>query len=60
MTTSTRPRAAAGPAAKFGRHRLLPLHPTTVTAVQAYRQLRDRLFPRPRSQALLVFSAGTS
>lgn len=45
--------------AKIGRHRLLPLHPTTVTALQAYRRLRDQRFPRPRSQALLVSSAGT-
>jgi integrase/recombinase XerD len=45
--------------AKLGRHRLLPLHPTTVTAVQSYRQLRDQVFPRPRSQALLVSTAGT-
>jgi integrase len=45
--------------AKLGRHRLLPLHPTTVTAVQAYRQLRDRHFPRPHTQALLVSSTGT-
>jgi integrase len=45
--------------AKLGRHRLLPLHPTTVGAVQSYQQLRDRHFPRPRSQALLVSTAGT-
>ena len=45
--------------AKFGRHRLLPLHPTTVTAVQGYRQLRDQWFPRPASPALLVSAAGT-
>jgi len=45
--------------AKLGRHRLLPLHPTTVTALQAYRQLRDQRFPSPRSKALLVSSAGT-
>lgn len=45
--------------AKLGRHRLLPLHPTTVTALQDYRQLRDQHFPVPRSQALLVSSAGT-
>jgi integrase len=45
--------------AKLGKHRLLPLHPTTVTALQAYRQLRDRRFPRPASPALLVSSAGT-
>ena len=45
--------------AKLGKHRLLPLHPTTVTAMAAYRQLRDHQFPRPRSQALLVSAAGT-
>ena len=32
--------------AKLGKHRLLPLHATTVTALQAHRQLRDRRFPR--------------
>lgn len=45
--------------AKLGKHRLLPLHLTTVTALLAYRQLRDRRFPRPVSPALLVSSAGT-
>jgi integrase len=33
--------------AKLGKHRLLPLHPTTVTAVQGYRRLRDQAFPPP-------------
>jgi integrase/recombinase XerD len=45
--------------AKLGKHRLLPLHPTTVAAVQDYRQLRGQRFPRPVSEALLVSSAGT-
>lgn len=45
--------------AKLGKHRLLPLHPTTVTAVQDYQRLRDQVFPRPVSEALLVSSAGT-
>lgn len=45
--------------AKGGKHRLLPLHPTTVTAVQGYRQLRDQWFPRPASPALLLSAAGT-
>src|ERR1019366_3288619 len=34
---------------KLGKHRLLPLHPPTVTAVQDYRHLRDQRFPRPVS-----------
>jgi integrase/recombinase XerD len=45
--------------AKLGKHRLLPLHPTTVTAIQGYRRLRDQVFPRPASEALLVSAAGT-
>jgi integrase/recombinase XerD len=44
--------------AKFGKQRLLPLHPTTVTALQHYRRLRDQAFPRPASEALLVSRAG--
>jgi integrase/recombinase XerD len=45
--------------AKLGKHRLLPLHPTAVTALHSYRQARDQAFPRPVSGALLVSSAGT-
>jgi integrase len=45
--------------AKLGRHRLLPLHPATATALLAYQRLRDQRFPRSRGQALLVSSAGT-
>ena len=45
--------------AKLGKHRLIPLHPSTVTAVQDYRRLRDQVFPRPASGALLVSAAGT-
>jgi len=44
--------------AKFGKQRLLPLHPTTVTALQFYQRIRDQVFPRPRSEALLVSSTG--
>ena len=44
--------------AKFGKQRLLPLHPTTVTALQSYQQIRDQVFPRPCSDALLVSSTG--
>ncbi|MGH3121849.1 MAG: tyrosine-type recombinase/integrase, partial [Streptosporangiaceae bacterium] len=45
--------------AKFGRDRLLPLHPSAAGAVQDYRNLRDRAFPHPVSEALLVSSTGT-
>jgi integrase/recombinase XerD len=45
--------------AKLGKSRLVPLHPSTVTAVEDYRTHRDRVFPSPLSPALLVSSAGT-
>jgi integrase/recombinase XerD len=44
---------------KFGKSRLLPLHPSTATAVSAYRTVRDAAFPAPVSPALLVSQAGT-
>ena len=44
--------------AKFGKQRPLLLHPTTVTALQHYRRLRDEAFPRLASEALLVSSSG--
>lgn len=45
--------------AKFGRDRLLPLHPSAASAIQEYRDFRDQVFPRPVSEALLVSSTGT-
>jgi len=44
---------------KFGKTRLLPLHPTTVTALRAYLRLRDRLHPHPSTPALFISPAGT-
>jgi integrase/recombinase XerD len=45
--------------AKLGKHRLLPLQPSTVTAITAYRRLRDQSIPHQASAALLVSQAGT-
>jgi integrase/recombinase XerD len=44
---------------KFGKQRLLPLHPSTVAALSAYRAARDAWFPTSLSPALLVSQAGT-
>jgi integrase len=47
---------------KFGKSRLLPLHPSTATALRAYLQQRDRLLRARRlvdSGALLISNAGT-
>lgn len=44
---------------KFDKSRLLPLHPSTLAALGAYRAVRDACFPTPVSPALLVSQAGT-
>jgi integrase/recombinase XerD len=45
--------------AKFDRPRLVPLHPTTTTALHAYLGERDRLSPTAASAALFITSTGT-
>lgn len=43
---------------KFGKTRALPLHPSTVTALGEYLELRDRLYRRPKTPALFISSVG--
>ena len=44
---------------KFGKSRLLPLHPTTTAGLRQYLQDRDRLCPFPASDALFISTTGT-
>ena len=44
---------------KFGKHRKVPLHPSTLDALGVYGRLRDRAFPRPTTTSVLVSTAGT-
>ena len=44
---------------KFGKSRLVPLHPSTVAALRTYLQVRDALLPAPASPALLLSTTGT-
>lgn len=44
---------------KFGKSRLVPLHPTTTEALLRYVELRDQLRPRRSSPALFASSVGT-
>ncbi len=44
---------------KFGKSRLVPLHPTTVAALRRYLARRDRPRPGRPAVALLVSGAGT-
>jgi integrase len=44
---------------KFGKTRLLPLHPTAVSALRDYLSLRDQLHPHPGTPAVFISPAGT-
>lgn len=46
--------------AKLEKARLVPLHPTTVDALNGYASERDRLCPTPRSGRFLLSSIGTA
>ncbi len=43
---------------KFGKSRQVFLHPTAATALRAYEQARDRVFPEPEAATFLVNSRG--
>lgn len=43
---------------KFGKHRLVPIHPSTAEALRVYAHARDRRFPEP-SPAWFLSSRGT-
>jgi integrase/recombinase XerD len=45
--------------AKFGKTRLVPLHPSTAGALTRYGSLRDGHHPRPGAPALFLSTAGT-
>ena len=45
--------------AKFGKTRLLPLHPSATAALRGYLRLRDRLCPHPSTAAVFISPAGT-
>jgi integrase len=44
---------------KFGKSRLVPLHPTTTTTLAGYLRLRDELHPGPSDPAVFISPAGT-
>jgi integrase len=43
---------------KFGKSRLVFLHPTTITALRAYERARDQAFPEPEAATFFVNSRG--
>ena len=43
---------------KFHKSRLVPLHPTTTTALRCYAEHRDRFCPIPRASTFFLSDAG--
>lgn len=44
---------------KFGKSRLIPIHPSTQEALRQYDSLRDSIFPRPQAQSFFISEKGT-
>lgn len=44
---------------KFGKSREVLLHPSTVTALQNYGEIRDRLCPHPKEPSFFITTRGT-
>lgn len=44
---------------KFGKSRLVPVHPTVTQALSGYLRLRDQLHPGPSDPAVFISPAGT-
>lgn len=45
-------------ATKFGKSRLVPVHPSTQHALQQYGRFRDKIYPRPKTQSFFVSQSG--
>jgi len=43
---------------KFGKTRLVPIHPSTKHALQVYGRKRDQLFPKPKTPAFFLSDRG--
>jgi integrase len=46
-------------AGKNGKPREIPLHPTTLAALEAYARQREKIHPRPRVPSFFISGAGT-
>ena len=43
---------------KFGKSRLVPIHPSTQKALQQYECLRSKIFPKPRTESFFISEQG--
>ena len=43
---------------KFGKSRLVPIHPSTQKALQQYECLRSKIFPKPRTESFFINDQG--
>jgi integrase len=45
---------------KFGKSRLVPLHPSTLKALQQYEDFRGKIYPKPKTDNFFISEQGTS
>ncbi|MFH1614151.1 MAG: tyrosine-type recombinase/integrase [Planctomycetota bacterium] len=44
---------------KFGKSRLVPIHPSTQKSLQQYESLHSRIFPKPKTESFFISEQGT-
>ena len=44
---------------RFGKSRLVPIHPSSQKALQKYASLRDKIFPKPQTESFFISEQGT-
>jgi integrase len=44
---------------RFGKSRMVPIHPSTQKALQQYESLRGRIFPKPETDSFFISEQGT-
>ena len=44
---------------KFGKSRLIPMHPSTLKALQQYEVFRGKIYPKPRTESFFISEQGT-
>jgi integrase/recombinase XerD len=44
---------------KFGKSRLVPIHPSTQKSLQKYDSLRGKIFPKPETESFFISEQGT-
>ena len=44
---------------KFGKSRMVPIHPSTLKALQQYEDFRGKIYPKPKTESFFISEQGT-